>query len=101
MNDINYVVVLVRILETPCLIKNQTSISSTMFRVQFPQFSKSNTIIKVLVNGYVANDIVKYYRTNDYIIIEGYLSLIKTKSNLSPNNRKSLQLTAHKIFLVF
>ena len=88
MGDTNYIGVIVKILESP---KNKTiknKISITKFRAQIPQIKKTR-VIEVVVWGNLATDIVKYYGTNDYILVEGYLSLQKIDQPKS--NRKILK----------
>jgi single-stranded DNA-binding protein len=49
-------------------------ISITEFRVQLPQI-RNTRIVNVIFWGTLARDVAKYYKPNDYILIEGYLSL--------------------------
>ena len=88
MSDTNYIGTIVKILESPKIktIKNQISI--TKFRAQIPQIRKTQ-VIEIVVWGNLANDVAKYYSTNDYILVEGYVSLRKFSQ---PNsNRKILK----------
>jgi len=102
MSDTNHVGVIVKILESP---KNQTlknKISVTKFRAQLPQIRQTR-VVEIVVWGNLANDVAKYYSVNDYILVEGYLSLCK--SIQSKSNRKILQrarftvLKAYPFFL--
>lgn len=102
MSDTNHVGVIVKILEFP---KNQTikdKISVTKFRAQLPQIRQTR-VVEIIVWGNLANDIAKYYNINDYILVEGYLSLCKSIQLKS--NRKTLQrarftvLKAYPFFL--
>ena len=45
------------------------------FRVQLPQVRQNNIIINLVFWGKFSQDIINYYEINDYIIIEGYLSI--------------------------
>ena len=79
---------IVKILESP---KNKTiknKISITKFRAQLPQIRKTR-VVDIVVWGNLANDVAKYYNINDYILVEGYLSLQKFIS--SKSNRKILK----------
>ena len=58
------------------------------------------TILTVFVSGNLANDIVKYYRINDYVLIEGYLSIRKSFSQKSLT-KEFLQVNVFKIFPLF
>ena len=76
MSDTNYIGAIVKILESP---KNRTvknKISITKFRAQLPQIRQTR-VIDIVIWGNLANDVANYYTTNDYILIEGYLSLRK------------------------
>lgn len=102
MGDINYIGVIVKILESPKnkLIKNKISI--TKFRAQLPQVRQTR-VIDIIVWGNLANDIEKYYSINDYILVEGYVSLRKLSTPKS--DRKILKrarftvLKAYPFFL--
>ena len=80
MTDTNYLSTIVRILETPKekIIKN--NITVTQFRARIPQF-RTTRIIKLVFWGKLAHDVAEYYKSNDYILVEGYISLLKKKSN--------------------
>ena len=102
MSDTNHIGAIVKILEPP---KNKTvknKISITKFRAQLPQIRQTR-VVDIVVWGNLANDIAKYYNTNDYILVEGYLSLRKLVS--SKSNRKILKrarftvLKAYPFFL--
>ena len=97
----NYVSGIVRILETPRLHSINTNISRTEFRVKLPQLrnKKSTTILKLVFWGDFAYDVVNYYRVNDYILIEGYLSYKKEK--ISNKTLKNLEITVFKVYPLF
>jgi hypothetical protein len=100
----NYIGSIVRILETPKLIFVKNAINRAEFRVQLPQIrnKKSITIIKLVFWGDFAYDVVNYYRINDYILIEGYLSFKKEKLSTSSNKTlKYLEITVFKIYPFF
>ena len=88
MGDTNHIGAIVQILESPKnkIIKNKISI--TKFRAQLPQIRQTR-VVDIVVWGNLANDIAKYYSVNDYILVEGYLSL--SKSSLLKSNRKILK----------
>ena len=102
MSDTNHIGAIVKILESP---KNKTiknKISITKFRAQLPQIRQTR-VVDIIVWGNLANDVAKYYSTNDYILVEGYLSLRKLVN--SNSNRKFLKrarftvLKAYPFFL--
>jgi len=51
--------------------------SLTELTVQLPQVRKNNTkvILQVSVWGKLSFDVAKYYQPEDYLIIEGYISI--------------------------
>ena len=77
---------IVKILESP---KNKTiknNISITKFRAQLPQIRQTR-VVDIVIWGNLANDVAKYYNTNDYILVEGYLSL---KKLVSPKSKRKI-----------
>ena len=94
MGDINSVGGVVRILETPRHKILNNSIFYTCFRVQFPQVRR-NLIVDLKFWGNLARDVGTYYKINDYILIEGYLSL---KDKQIPQKQKKVNITVFKIY---
>ncbi len=88
MSDTNYIGAIVKILEFPKTKMVRNTISVTKFRAQLPQIRKTR-VVDVVIWGNLANDVAKYYSMNDYILVEGYLSLYKLSSPKS--NRKVLK----------
>jgi hypothetical protein len=74
MGDTNYFSGIVRIMETPKqhFVKNNTAI--TTFRVEVPQ-NRNNKLISLVFWGKLGGDVKDFYRSKDYILIEGYISL--------------------------
>jgi hypothetical protein len=102
MGDINYMGAVVRILEIPNIQLTRTETPYTKFRVQLSKLRpkrRSKTILTVFAWGKFAEDIVRYYRINDYVLIEGYLS--NRQSSLLQNRKELLQVTLFKIFPIF
>jgi single-stranded DNA-binding protein len=98
MSDTNFIGGVVKILETPKqkTIHNNTLI--TYFRVQFPQVRK-NCIVHLKFWGNLARDVQTYYKINDYILIEGYLSINnKQTPNLVGQVPKKIEITVLKIY---
>ncbi len=98
MSDTNHMGAIVKILESP---KNKTiknKISITKFRAQLPQIRQTR-VVDIVVWGNLANDVAKYYSTNDYILVEGYLSLRKLASLKS--NRKILKRPRFTVFKAY
>jgi hypothetical protein len=74
MNSLNSFEGVVKILETPIQQILKDDISVTKVRAQLPQI-RNTTIVTLIFWGKLARDVADYYKANDYIIIEGYLSV--------------------------
>lgn len=98
MSDTNLVGGLVKILETPKHKKFNSNIPITKFRVQFPQV-RQTSLVHLTFWGNLANDIMNYYKVNDYILIEGYISVRDRKSfNNVTSKSKKIEITVLKIY---
>lgn len=84
MNSINSFCSIVKILENPIQIQINNKISITTCRVEFFQIRKNdkNQFIFLSSWGKLSNKIKKCCNINDYILIEGYLSIREKKSNI-------------------
>lgn len=98
MGDINHIGAIVKILETP---KPKFTNSNTLFikfRVQLSQVRKIRTV-RLVIWGNLAHSVLNYYKINDYILIEGYVSFQSIMS--SNGNKKPLKkviVTALKVY---
>jgi Single-strand binding protein family len=100
MGDANLFIGIVKILETPKQKTFTSGISNTKFRVQFPQF-RNTTIIYLTFWGNLANDVAKFYKINDYILVEGYISLRdKNNSTKIISKSKKVDISVLKIYPV-
>ena len=73
MNDTNYIGGIVKILEVPKQnMFNNDEMFSTL-RAQLPQ-ARQRRIVHLKFFGKLAKEIEDYYKVQDYILIEGYLS---------------------------
>ena len=98
MADTNYVGSIVKIVENPRQTVVKDKITTTEFRVQLPQV-RSTRVVKLVFWGNLARDVASYYQVNDYIMIEGYLSLrTKLNTNLKKQNLKKVQITVLKVY---
>jgi hypothetical protein len=98
MVDTNYTSGIVKILESPVQTVFNNSIPITKFRVQFPQVRK-NIIVNLVFWGNLGRDVVNYYQINDYILIEGYLSLRDNQiTNSRIKNSKKVEITVLKVY---
>ena len=98
MNDTNYVGGIVKILETPKQKFFNKNIAVTKFRAQLPQV-RNTRIVSLTFWGNLATDVASYYKTNDYILVEGYLS-IRDKQTLNSNIKKlkKVEITVLKVY---
>lgn len=98
MGDTNLIGGIGRILETPKEKILHPNIPVTQFRVQFPQVRK-NYVVHLTAWGNLARDIADYYKINDYILIEGYISLRdKQSSKAIISKSKKIEITVLKIY---
>lgn len=81
----NYVNCIIQILEIPAIQFCKNNVPTLKFSIRLPPIKNkipSSTIIEGIVWGNLASDIGNYYRINDYVLAEGYISIIfNTKSN--------------------
>ena len=98
MGDTNYFSGIVKVLETPIETSFNDKILVTKFRVEVPQIRKTRIITLVFL-GNLAREVKNYYQMNDYILIEGYLS-IRNKKNINSitNNSKQVTITVLKVY---
>nr|YP_009028735.1 hypothetical protein [Asterionellopsis glacialis]AGH28284.1 hypothetical protein [Asterionellopsis glacialis] len=72
----NYTSFLVKIVEKPNQIFVNKIIPLTEMTVQIPQVRITNKkTIDLSIWGKLGYDITQYYQINDYVIVEGYLSI--------------------------
>jgi single-stranded DNA-binding protein len=101
MSDTNIVGGIVKILEMPKQKIFNTNIPVTKFRVQFPQF-RNTSIVHLTFWGNLARDIAEYYKINDYILIEGYISVRNKKiSGIDISKSKKVEITVLKVYPFF
>ena len=71
----NYTSFIIKILNKPHYTIYEQKIPFTEALGKFYQFqNNSHTICKLSFWGQSAYEILKYYKTNDYVLVEGYLS---------------------------
>ena len=73
----NYVIFAVKVIKNSGQSFFADGTSLTELTVQLPQVRKNNTkvILQVSIWGKLSYDVAKYYQPEDYIIIEGYISI--------------------------
>ena len=101
MVDTNYITSIAKILESPIQKVFNYNIPVAEFRVQFSE-TRKNQMVNLIFWGNLANDVSNCYQINDYIIIEGYLSLnTKYISDTVEQNSKKFEITVLKIYPFF
>lgn len=95
MAGTNYIGGIVKILETPQHKNLKNNILVTKFRAQFAQ-RRSTKIINLTIWGNLARDVLNYYKKNDYLLIEGYLSI--RNINSTPSKSKKIEITVLKLY---
>jgi hypothetical protein len=98
MVNTNYFSGIVKILETPKNYSVDSQTQVTQFRVEVSQ-KRNNSIISLFIWGNLGRDVQKFYKSNDYILIEGYSS-IRPKQTLSSSlkNSKQVCITVIKVY---
>ena len=73
----NYVILAVKVIKNSGQSFFADGTSLTELIVQLPQTRKNNTtiILQVSIWGKLSYDVAKYYQSEDYIVIEGYISV--------------------------
>jgi hypothetical protein len=91
----NYSCFIVKIITEPISSQFDDNISLVEIIAKFPTIRKTKTIntFRVLVWGNLANEIVKYYRVNDYIIVEGYV-----RNFSEPGMPDQVEISAKKVY---
>ena len=98
MGDTNLVGGIVKILETPKYKTFNSNTQFTKFRVQFPQV-RQTSLVHLTFWGNLAIDTANYYKVNDYVLIEGYISVRDRKQlNNVISKSKKVEITVLKIY---
>ena len=98
MGDTNYIGSVVKILEKPVPTVINDKMVSTHVRVELVQV-RNIQIADLVFWGNLARDIINTYQVNDYIMVEGYLSLSnKIDDKLINRPLKKVQITVLKVF---
>ena len=100
MGDMNYIGSVVKILEKPIQTVINDKIVRTDCRAQLVQI-RNIQIADLVFWGNLAHEIGNNYQINDYIMVEGYLSLPNQKNQkLMKRPLKKIQITVLKVFSI-
>ena len=98
MGDTNYLGSVVKILEKPVQTIVDDKLLKSECRAQLAQI-RNTRIVTLVFWGNLARDAVNSYQVNDYIMIEGYVSLRQTRVNeLVERNFKKVEISVLKSF---
>ena len=98
MGDTNYLGSVVKILEKPVQTIISDKLLKTECRAQLAQV-RNTRIVNLVFWGNLARDAASSYQVNDYILIEGYVSLRDKLSNQSgKRNLKKVEIAVLKSF---
>jgi hypothetical protein len=101
MQSPSYFSGIVKILENPKQKVFNNKVISTQFRALIPQIRKNKPpkIILLIFWGTLASDVKNYYQINDYILIEGYISIkINKNTDSIVLNSKKVIITVLKVY---
>nr|UYC31358.1 hypothetical protein [Odontella aurita var. minima] len=97
----NYVNFIVKIIEKPkqSFFENNICITEVLVKLCQTKNNKLEIPLQLSIWGNLGYDIMQYYQINDYIIIEGYISLHENKSNnYKIKNNKHIEVSVFKIY---
>jgi single-stranded DNA-binding protein len=89
--NINYFGGIVKVLEDPIPKLVASNMTRTDCRVQLSQV-RTNQIARLVFWGNLARDVVDYYKSNDYLLVEGYIKLSKHL------NLTQVEITVSKVY---
>lgn len=98
MGDTNYFSGTVKILGNPMQKLIEGKILITRIWVEIPQL-RQNKIVLMVFWGNLGDEVKHIYQVNDYLLIEGYISIKKTNSKLNKIIITSLKV--YPLFLTF
>lgn len=97
----NYAIFAVKVIQNSGQSFFADGTSLTELTVQLPQVRKNNVkiILKVSIWGKLSYDIAKYYQPDDYIIIEGYISIRNIDTDCIVNLvDKQIEISVFKLY---
>jgi len=97
----NYVILAVKVIKNSGQSFFADGTSLTELIVQLPQTRKNNVkiILKVSIWGKLSYDVAKYYQSEDYIVIEGYISVRNINTDRITNLLdKQVEISVFKLY---
>jgi len=97
----NYTCFIIKIISDP--IQSYFEDNSSLVEIigKFPQIRNKRTIdyFRISIWGNLADDVMKYYQINDYIIIEGYMFLNRDLFEIDNSVKNSqIEISVRKIY---
>ena len=100
----NYVNFIVKISGKPKqrFFENNICITEVIVKLRQTKKNKLEIPVQLLIWGNLGHDVMQYYHINDYIIIEGYISLRESSSKSSKIiTHKQIEVSVFKIYPFF
>jgi single-stranded DNA-binding protein len=100
----NHVIFTVKVIKNSGQSFFSDGTSITELTVQLPQVRKKNSkvILQVSIWGKLSYDAAKYYQPDDYIIIEGYISIRNIDTDRVVNLlNKQVEISVFKLYPLF
>lgn len=97
----NYISCIIRIIEIPRRKFTYNKIPVIKFKVEIvgTRYNQINSIVNAKIWGKLAYELINYYRINEYLLIEGYLSQDNTLSlNTALRYKKNTTITIFQIY---
>ena len=95
----NYTSFIVKIIEKPEQSFFDKTTSVTQILVKLPQNNNFDVTLQLSIWGNLAYDAIQYYQINDYIVVEGYISLRVLVLNTSTfSSDKQIEISVFKIY---
>ena len=96
MGNTNYICIVVKVLEKPIPILGKNNVPSVRIYVQLPQ-SRNKMVVDLVLWGKLSQDVANYYGPDDYILVEGYLSVRERKIRTTKPTKKT-EITAIRVY---
>ena len=100
----NFISCTIRILQIPHIKLSYNKIPLIKFKIEIVQIrnNQSDGIIYAKIWGDLTYELIKYYRVNDYLLIEGYFSKNSTLPlNSAVKYKKDITISIFKIYPFF
>jgi hypothetical protein len=97
----NYGIFTVKVIQNSGQSLFQDGTALTELIVQLPQVieNKPKFILQLSIWGKLSYDVIKYCQPNDYLIIEGHISIKNsTKHNFNKLSDKQVEVTVFKLY---